>query len=134
MLTDEMRYRLMRLFEANPKMSQRDAARELGISLGKVNYCLRALVRKELIKATRFKNSRNKAAYMYLLTAHGIEAEEAYGAILRIKKQEYEALRTIENPANRRAQTGKLIERVVRVVDAIGGRRSRVSANGMREM
>jgi EPS-associated MarR family transcriptional regulator len=94
-LTDEMRYRLMRLFEANPRMSQRDAAGELGISLGKVNYCLRALVRKGLIKATRFKNSRNKAAYMYLLTAHGIEAKASLTVrFLRIKMQEYEALRT----------------------------------------
>jgi EPS-associated MarR family transcriptional regulator len=94
-LTDEMRYRLMRLFEANPRMSQRDAARELGISLGKVNYCLRALVRKGLIKATRFKNSRNKAAYTYLLTAHGIEAKANLTVrFLRIKMQEYEALRT----------------------------------------
>lgn len=93
MLTDEMRYKLMRLVQANPKMSQRDAARELGISLGKVNYCLQSLVRKGLIKATRFKNSRNKAAYMYLLTSHGIEAKASLTVrFLRLKMQEYEAL------------------------------------------
>jgi EPS-associated MarR family transcriptional regulator len=95
MLTDEMRYKLMRLVQANPRMSQRDAARELGISLGKVNYCLQSLVRKGLVKATRFKNSRNKAAYMYLLTPHGIEAKANLTVrFLRLKMQEYEALRT----------------------------------------
>lgn len=93
MLTDEMRYKLMRLIEAHPRISQREAARELGISLGKVNFCLQALVRKGLIKAARFKNSRNKAAYMYLLTAHGIEAQASLTIrFLRLKMQEYEAL------------------------------------------
>jgi len=94
MLTDEMRYKLMRLLQANPQLSQRDAARELGISVGKVNYCVRALVRRGLIKAQRFKNSRNKAAYMYLLTSRGIE--EKAGLTLRFlqkRMQEYELLR-----------------------------------------
>ena len=52
-------------------MSQRDLARKLGISLGKANYCLQALIRKGWIKARNFKNSQNKAAYMYLLTPGG---------------------------------------------------------------
>jgi len=89
-----MRYRLMRLLAANPQMSQRDVARELGISLGKVNYCLRALVRRGWVKARNFKNSRNKAAYMYLLTPQGIEAKGALALrFLHIKQQEYENLR-----------------------------------------
>jgi EPS-associated MarR family transcriptional regulator len=95
MLTDEMRYKLMRLLEANPQMSQRDAARELGISLGKANFCLRALVRAGLVKATRFKNSRNKAAYMYLLTPRGIEAKAGVTLrFLQLRLREYEQLRT----------------------------------------
>jgi EPS-associated MarR family transcriptional regulator len=94
-LTDEMRLKLMRLFEANPRASQRDAAREFGISVGKVNYCLRALVHRGWIKANRFCNSRNKIAYRYLLTPRGIEAKTALAVrFLRIKVREYETLRT----------------------------------------
>jgi EPS-associated MarR family transcriptional regulator len=94
MLTDEVRYRLLRVLEANPKMSQRDVARELGISLGKVNYCLKLLVEKGWIKAINFKNSKNKAAYMYLMTPRGFE--EKAGVTLRFlhrKVREYEDLR-----------------------------------------
>jgi EPS-associated MarR family transcriptional regulator len=94
MISDEMRFRLMRLLEANPQASQRDVARELGISLGKVNFCLRALVSKGLVKATRFKNSRNKAAYRYLLTANGLEAKANLTLkFLQLKLCEYERLR-----------------------------------------
>jgi DNA-binding Lrp family transcriptional regulator len=57
MLSEEMRYQVMRLLETNPELSQRDVARTLGISLGRVNYCLQALIRKGWIKATNFKNS-----------------------------------------------------------------------------
>jgi EPS-associated MarR family transcriptional regulator len=94
MLGEELRYKLMRLLEARPEMSQRDAARALGISVGKANYCLQALVQKGWVKATRFKNSHNKAAYMYLLTPRGLE-EKAKLALefLHIKMREYEALR-----------------------------------------
>ena len=89
-----MRYKVMRLVEANPRMSQRDLARELGISLGKANYCLQALVRKGLIKATNFKNSHNKAAYMYLLTPRGVnEKARLTVEFLQRKVREYEALR-----------------------------------------
>jgi EPS-associated MarR family transcriptional regulator len=89
-----MRYKLLRLLDANPRLSQRDVARELGISVGKVNYCLRALVVKGWIKASRFTNSRNKAAYMYLLTPRGIEARMRLTLeFLRIKLREYETLR-----------------------------------------
>ena len=71
MLSDEVRYSLLRLLEANPTMSQRDVARQLGMSLGKVNFCVQALVEKGLLKATNFKNSQHKAAYMYFLTPRG---------------------------------------------------------------
>jgi EPS-associated MarR family transcriptional regulator len=95
MLGDETRLKLMRLLEANPQMSQRDASRELGISLGKVNYGLQALIQKGWIKASRFKNSHNKAAYMYLLTPRGIEEKATLTlSFLQLKMREYEALRT----------------------------------------
>jgi EPS-associated MarR family transcriptional regulator len=91
---DETRYQLMRLLEANPHLSQRDAARELGISLGKLNYCVQALIRKGWVKAARFKNSRHKAAYMYVLTATGLEQKAKLTVeFLQIKVREYEQLR-----------------------------------------
>ena len=94
MLDDEMRLRLMRLLEANPRASQREVARVFGISVGKVNYCLQALVQRGWIKANRFRNSRHKLAYRYLLTPRGIEAKAALTVrFLRIKVREYEALR-----------------------------------------
>lgn len=94
MLTDEMRYKLIRLFQANPEMSQRAAAKYLGISVGKVNYCLQALSRTGLIKAKRFRNNKKKAAYIYLLTPRGIEAKGSLAVrFLQIKMQEYETLR-----------------------------------------
>jgi EPS-associated MarR family transcriptional regulator len=90
----DVHYKLMRLLEANPEMSQRDIARELGVSLGKVNYCLRALIGKGWIKATNFTNSQNKAAYMYLLTPRGIEQKATLTVrFLQLKMREYEALR-----------------------------------------
>lgn len=94
MLTDEVRYKLLKLLEPNPELSQREVARALGISLGKVNYCLKALVQKGWIKAANFKNSKNKAAYTYLLTPRGIEGKARFtGQFLKIKMREYEALR-----------------------------------------
>lgn len=98
-LTDEYRYKILRLLEADPQMSQRDIARELGISLGKANYCLRALMQTGLIKANNFKNNRNKKAYMYFLTPRGItEKARATARFLEFKMAEYEALqREIEH-------------------------------------
>lgn len=91
---DERHYQLMRLLEANPEMSQRDLARELGVSLGKVNYCLKALIERGWVKASNFTNSQNKAAYMYLLTPRGIEQKASLTLrFLRLKMQDYEALR-----------------------------------------
>jgi len=90
----DVHYKLMRLVESNPGMSQRELARELGISLGKVNYCLRALIRRGWVKATNFTNSQNKAAYMYLLTPRGVEEKARLTMrFLQVKMQEYEALR-----------------------------------------
>jgi EPS-associated MarR family transcriptional regulator len=84
----------MRLVDSNPEMSQRDLARELGISLGKVNYCLQALIRRGWVKATNFTNSHNKAAYMYLLTPRGVDEKARLTMrFLQSKMQEYETLR-----------------------------------------
>jgi EPS-associated MarR family transcriptional regulator len=93
MLSDEMRYKLMRLLQAKPRLSQREVARELGISLGRVNYCLKALIDRGWIKASHFRNSQNKTAYMYLLTPRGIEAKASLTVrFLKAKLREYENL------------------------------------------
>jgi len=99
MLTDEYRYKVLKLLAENPHMSQRDLARELGISLGKVNYCIQALIEKGMVKAGNFKNSQNKQAYAYLLTPKGIDDRAKVTArFLNRKLAEYEALQTeIEN-------------------------------------
>lgn len=94
MLDETTRYRLLKLLESHPELSQRQLARELGISLGKVNFCLTALIEKGLLKANNFRNSQNKLAYMYLLTPAGVE-EKARITVqyLKIKMHEYETLR-----------------------------------------
>lgn len=93
MLTDEYRYKILKLVELKPEISQRELAAELGISLGKANFCLKALIEKGLLKASNFRNSKNKLAYMYLLTPSGIEAKTNITVqFLKGKIQEYENL------------------------------------------
>jgi EPS-associated MarR family transcriptional regulator len=90
MLTDEYRYKILKILEANPEISQRNLARALGVSLGRTNFCLKALIERGLLKATNFRNSSNKLAYMYLLTPKGIEEKSVITArFLKIKMQEY---------------------------------------------
>jgi len=92
-LSDEMRYKLLKLVDGNPGMSQRRVARELGISLGKVNYCVNALIQAGLIKVANFRSSRNKSGYIYLLTSRGIKEKTRVTArFLLWKIREYEAL------------------------------------------
>jgi EPS-associated MarR family transcriptional regulator len=94
MLTDEYRYKLLQLLETNPQASQRELASALGISLGKVNYCLNALMERGLIKARNFTNSHNKRAYMYYLTPQGMrEKARVTVRFFKQRMQEYEALR-----------------------------------------
>ena len=94
LIADEIRYKLMRLLQANPEMSQRDVARELGISVGKVNYSLQALVGRGWVKVNNFKNSQNKLAYKYLLTPRGMEEKARLTVrFLRAKMDEYENLK-----------------------------------------
>lgn len=93
MLTDEYRYKILKLVESNPELSQRELAQALGISLGKANFCLKALVNVGLLKATNFKNNKNKLAYMYLLTPSGIEEKATITMrFLKHKISEHEIL------------------------------------------
>jgi EPS-associated MarR family transcriptional regulator len=92
-LSDENRYQLLKLLEENPELSQRQIAAALGVSLGKVNFCLRALIGVGLLKIGNFSHSPNKKVYLYLLTLKGIEEKGRVTLRFLAKKQaEYEAL------------------------------------------
>jgi EPS-associated MarR family transcriptional regulator len=93
MLNDETAYKLLRMLEADPHMSQRAIAKQLDISLGKVNYCLKSLIDKGVLKARNFYKSKNKTAYAYFITPAGIEekAKITY-RFLKTKVTEYEKL------------------------------------------
>lgn len=92
-ITDEVRYRLLRYLEEKPDASQRELAHELGISLGKVNYCLRALMDKGWIKLRNFKDSHRKWTYAYVLTPSGIEEKaNVTVAFFRRKTAEFDEL------------------------------------------
>lgn len=94
MLDETTHYGLLKTLEENPGLSQRDLAKRLGVSLGKVNFCLNALVEKGSLKINNFRNSENKLAYAYLLTPQGIESRARMTVeFLKYKVQEYERLR-----------------------------------------
>jgi EPS-associated MarR family transcriptional regulator len=84
---------LLSKLQSNPEYTQRELAQEMGISLGKVNYCMKKLTEKGWVKFTNFTNNKNKASYIYLLTPKGIEqkAKLTY-SFLAIKMKEYEML------------------------------------------
>jgi EPS-associated MarR family transcriptional regulator len=95
MVNDEIHYRILRELERDPTLSQRRLADSLGVSVGKTNYCVRALVEKGLLKVENFRRSRNKLAYAYHLTPRGMAAKARITRrFLEIKRQEYETLRT----------------------------------------
>jgi MarR family transcriptional regulator, temperature-dependent positive regulator of motility len=92
-LDDDTRYRLFRLLTEHPQLSQRELAGELGLSLGKTNYCLRALIERGWIKVQNFRNSDNKLAYAYVLTPSGVGAKfRATAEFLRRKQSEFARL------------------------------------------
>ena len=90
----EAHFRVLRLLEGNPQMNQRDLAAAAGVSLGKTNYCINALLDKGLIKVQNFKSSKRKLAYAYLLTPAGIAEKAALTErFLKRKMEEYDALK-----------------------------------------
>ena len=92
-MSEDFQYNVIKLIEQDPEISQRELSRELGVSLGKVNYCLHALIDKGWIKAKNFKNSSNKLAYRYLLTPKGVQQKTVVAAnFLKRKLAEYEQL------------------------------------------
>lgn len=106
-MKDEITYKLLKLIKAEPHLSQREIAQKMGVSLGKTNYCLKALVDKGFIKFQNFYNNEKKSAYIYLLTPQGIEekAEVTYRFLQR-KIKEYESIKVeIESLKNEAAST-----------------------------
>lgn len=93
-ITDEVRYRLLTYLAEHPDTTQRALADALDVSLGKAHYCLNALMRRGLVKMRNFRNSRNKGAYVYVLTPKGIEEKiNVTYAFLRRKMAEYDNLK-----------------------------------------
>jgi EPS-associated MarR family transcriptional regulator len=89
----EIRYRLLKLLGDDPNLTQRQMASEMGLSLGKFNYCLKELVKKGIVKIERFTTSDRKAAYIYLLTPRGINEKATITAsFLKRKLYEYEEI------------------------------------------
>ena len=91
---DELRLRVLRALEANPELSQRQLAAELGVSLGGVNYALKALMERGFVKADNFRKSGNKVAHLYVLTPRGVAEKASLAtAFLGRKIEEYELLK-----------------------------------------
>ena len=93
-LQEDTYFRVLRMLQDNPDMTQREIAQSLGLSTSGLNYCLKALIDKGWVKVHNFSQSKNKFGYIYVLTSQGI-AEKAYltGRFLSRKMAEYEALR-----------------------------------------
>ena len=128
MLSEDLRYKLLKLLAEEPQISQRDLSGRLGISVGKTNYCLSALVDKGLVKINNFRRANNKLAYAYLLTPSGIEEKARVTvSFLQRKMREYaelqeeiEALRqeTLISNAEDRASEDTSFSQEVAIGDA----------------
>ena len=87
-------YTLLKILENNPEMTQRQLSKELGLSLGKTNYVIRALMDKGWVKLTNFRHSDNKLGYLYLLTPKGVEEKSTLAQnFLKRKSNQYNRLK-----------------------------------------
>ena len=94
MKNDPDQFNVLRKINSNPNISQRDLANELNLSLGKINYCLKALKSKGLVKIQNFNKSKNKMGYAYILTPRGIsEKTKITINFMKRKMEEYEELK-----------------------------------------
>jgi len=91
---EDTNFRVMRLLEENPDLTQRELAERLGISVGGLHYCLKALMQKGLVKMKNFADSKNKFGYVYILTPSGMAEKAAIThRFLQRKIEEYELLK-----------------------------------------
>jgi len=94
MNNQDIRLDLLRKLESNPQFTQRELAKEMGVSLGKVNYCMKKLTEKGWVKLTNFTHNPNKMGYAYLLTPQGIDEKSRLTfSFLKKKVIEYEILK-----------------------------------------
>lgn len=92
---EDLHFRVLRMLQDRPDMSQRDLAEALGVSNGKLHYCMQALIEKGMVKLGNFANSKHHLGYAYLLTPKGIAQKASMTTrFLKRKMAEYEALRT----------------------------------------
>jgi EPS-associated MarR family transcriptional regulator len=114
-ISDEVRYRILRYLDENPHASQRELARHLGASLGKINYCLSALIEKGLVKMRNFRRSKKKSAYAYILTPKGFEEKiNVTRRFLERKVAEYDSISTeIVRLTRELAEAGDLDSEIV---------------------
>jgi len=122
MISDEMKYRLLKLLQQDPNLSQRAIAKEMGISLGKVNYCLHALIDKGIIKAKNFYKNKKKSAYAYYLTPKGLDVKARVTLqFLQIKLDEHERLKIEIEEVRKEAE--KLNDQDIGLADRISKER-----------
>jgi EPS-associated MarR family transcriptional regulator len=115
---EESSLQVLRLLEKNPQLTQRELAAELGVSLGKANFCVQALLAKGFIKLQNFRGSRNKLAYAYLLTPSGIAAKSSLAvSFLQIKMAEYARLQSEIEQLQREAEVVPLASKPVHGMD-----------------
>ncbi len=94
-LKEDTYFRVLRLLQVNPDLTQREIAKSLGLSTSGINYCLKALIDKGWVKVQNFSQSKNKFGYIYVLTPLGISQKMALTASFLMRKiKEYEELRT----------------------------------------
>ena len=108
---EDARFRILELLEQQPELTQRELASELGVSLGAVNYTLKALTEKGLVKLRSFRASERKRGYAYVLTPAGVsEKSWLAGRFIQRKLKEYEALRSeLEALADRYGMLGEKV-------------------------
>jgi len=94
LIKKEIHLDLLRKLEVSPDLTQRELSQEMGVSLGKINYCIKKLIEKGWVKLTNFSHNRNKVGYIYLLTPKGIEQKSRLtSSFLKTKIEEFEVLR-----------------------------------------
>ncbi|TGL59741.1 MarR family EPS-associated transcriptional regulator [Leptospira ognonensis] len=108
-MAEDYTLKVLRLLQENPHLSQREASDVLGLSLGKTNYVINALIEKGMIKIKNFKNNKNKSTYAYLLTPQGVEEKARLTMhFFEVKKLEYEELKgEVEKLAKEKAENSK---------------------------
>lgn len=110
----DIRLDLLLKLEAHPECTQRKLSQEMGVSLGKVNYCIKKLTKKGMVKITNFKKNPNKVGYAYILTPRGIEEKARLTfSFLKRKIKEYEDLKEEINKLKQETKKIKIPSKIL---------------------